>query len=113
VTEYTALDYDPFDGDFGDSGDHLFQDKMVRAKKEHKCSHCLGPIVAGETYRSRREVSWSEFFCFKWCAACCEAMVFELKAESLGEEEEIFPFESRRNLNNKAEITESSRSESA
>lgn len=76
--EMTALDYDPFDGDFGRPGDRLLSDKLVTAKKEHSCFHCEGPIQPGTRYRSRAEIVEGSFTVFKWCEPCCEAMVTEL-----------------------------------
>lgn len=97
--EFSPLQYDPFEGDFGDQGDRVFSDALVNARKQHICSHCCGPIALGEQYRRRREKSDGEMRTWKWCAACCIAMVEEMRNEYLDEDEDEpedeFPFVTR------------------
>lgn len=99
------LDYDPFQGDFGVPGDRTLSDSMVKARKAHQCSHCAGPIVAGETYRARSDIADGDLMTWKWCALCCAAMVEE-SAETEDEAKvPSFPFEKRYAI---ARTTESS-----
>jgi len=70
------LKYDPFAGDFGGSDDKLFSDKMVVARKFHRCACniCNGDIHKGERHRAIREKFDGEMTTHRFCAACCEAM---------------------------------------
>ena len=97
--QLTPMDYDPFDGDFGAPGDTVLSDAMVKARKPHECSHCNGQISVGETHRSRYEKSDGEMRKWRWCAACCEAMVKEMEAYYAEEEpEDPYPFQHRHGL---------------
>ena len=71
------LSFDPFAGDYGGAGsnDGVLSDKLVKGRKTHKCHTCDGPIAVGERHRNRSEVYDGEFMSFRWCAACCKAMV--------------------------------------
>lgn len=89
----SPLDYNPFEGDFGEPGDRTLRDKMVRAKKAHTCSNCKGPIVIGEHHRSRTELSDGSIMQFRWCALCCDAMVKEI--QEFNEGEPTLPFYER------------------
>ena len=91
--EATPLDYDPFQGDFGDQSDRMLSDCMVKARKPHKCSHCCGPIAVGERHRSRSDIADGEFMSWRWCGKCCAAMVAEMCGED--EDEPTYPFEAR------------------
>lgn len=92
----SPLDYDPFQGDFGDQGDRTLSDRMVMARGTYKCSHCRGPILIGEEHRSRSDIADGEFMSWRWCAACCAAMVAEMYGED--EDEATYPFEARARL---------------
>ena len=76
----SPLSCDPFEGDFGDQGDITLSDKMVVAKKEHKCVWCHGTIKIGEIYRSRTDKIDGELNSYHWCPACCAAMVADIKS---------------------------------
>lgn len=96
---YTALDYDPYEGDFGDSGDKIFSDKLVKARKEHQCSHCGNAIAKDTTYRYRAEVYDGTLHAIKWCGECCNAMVQELVNDADIDDKwdgESYPFQERR-----------------
>lgn len=44
--------------------------KMIRARKQHKCCECRGPILPGSTYENARSVydgRWAEH---KTCSVC-------------------------------------------
>lgn len=76
--EDDCLACDPFEGDFGGSGDAdaILQDKMVKAAKFHecKCHLCAGSIQKGERHRYRVEIYDGEMETFRWCEECCAAM---------------------------------------
>lgn len=92
----TPLDFDPFEGDFGDQGDRSLSDAMVKARKAHACSHCGGPIAVGETYRSRSDIADGDLMRWKWCAICCAAMVEQMSVLDDNERDEMrFPFDER------------------
>jgi len=98
--QYKPTDYDPFDGDFGDCGDTILSDKMVKGRKEHNCGHCKGLIEKGEMHRNLNAKFEGQLMSYRWCADCCTAMVKELEIrdtefEFEGEE---FPFETRLDL---------------
>ena len=80
--EFSPLGYDPFDGD--DYASVVFLDKMVKAKKEHKCCHCHEKIIVDEAHRKLVEKFDGEMVVTRWCAKCCKAMVEDLKAEAEG-----------------------------
>ena len=44
----TVLEFDPFEGDFGEQADTVFSDKIVKVRKGRHCSHCGTQIVVGE-----------------------------------------------------------------
>lgn len=77
-SEYTPLDYDPFAGDDGE--ERVLQDAMVKARKQNKCFHCADTINVGDIHRARRAVYEDEMMSWRWCAACCAAMVVEMNA---------------------------------
>lgn len=97
MADISPLDYNPFEGDFGEPGDRTLSDAMVCARKEHACTHCEGPIAIGETYRSRSDIIDGSLMRAKWCALCCDAMVAELRElwGADGDSEPSYPFETR------------------
>lgn len=48
---------------------HLSETKPT-ARKAHRCSTCLGPISAGETYRREKLIADDGPYEWKTCAAC-------------------------------------------
>ena len=96
TTTLSPLDFDPFQGDFGNRGDRVLNDAMVKARKPHTCFHCNGPIAVGEMHRSRSDIADGEFMSFRWCAECCQAMVDEMAGEDSDDVE--YPFEARHGL---------------
>lgn len=92
-----ALDFDPFEGDFGVPGDRTLEDKMVCARKEHVCFHCCGPIAVGELHRSRRDIADGQLMAFRWCAACCNAMAAQMDADDDEDDDDAsdYPYEER------------------
>lgn len=98
LPQYKPTDYDPFDGDFGDCGDTIFNDKMVKGRKEYICVHCKGEIKKGEIYRNLNAKFDGQLMSYRWCAGCCDAMVKELEIRDNEFEGEEFPFETRLDL---------------
>jgi hypothetical protein len=100
--QFSPLDFNPFEGDFGSPGDRTLSDRMMKARKPHACTHCAGPIAVGESYRRRCDIEDDEMMLAKWCALCCAAMVEELNlmhgSDDVDEDdsaEDRFPFEER------------------
>lgn len=73
--EELALQFNPFDGDFGAPGDIVLSDKIVTARKEGPCSHCGCAICKGERVRSMSAKFDGQLMSYRWCALCCAAMV--------------------------------------
>lgn len=70
-----ALEFDPFQGDFGEQGDREISDKIVTAKKDHaECSCCRAPIKAGTKNRVKVEIYEREMMTHRWCQDCTAAM---------------------------------------
>lgn len=76
---FTALDFNPFEGDFGEPGDRTLRDALVTARKQHECTHCGGTISAGQKHRSRTDVICGDLLSYRWCSLCCDAMLIELQ----------------------------------
>lgn len=72
--ESKALKYYPFDGDFGESGDRIFSNKMVNCRKAHWCFECDDEIQIGGRARRLTHMFDGEVHTAHWCYACCEAM---------------------------------------
>jgi hypothetical protein len=57
-------DYDP---------PKVFRAGLVkRARKQHRCDECNGPILAGESYKKRGGVWQETFETYRQCALCVE-----------------------------------------
>lgn len=101
LPKYKPTDYDPFDGDFGECGDKIFSDKMVKGRKDYTCGHCKGAIAKGQIHRSLNAKFYGELTMYRWCADCCSAMIKELEIRDTEFDEyegEEFPFEARLDL---------------
>ena len=70
-----ALTFDAFEGDFGYGDECTIKNKIVKAKKEHKCHNCNEKILKGEKNRIMVEKVNGELMTFRWCALCCVAMI--------------------------------------
>jgi hypothetical protein len=70
---------DPFEGDYGGSGDSdaVLSDRIVTARKESVCHTCAQKAIPGTRVRRRSEVYDGEFMRFSWCEKCCKAMASE------------------------------------
>ncbi len=69
-----ALDFDPFDGDFGDGNDRSLRDKIVKTRKRSKCSHCAELIAVNQLTRARTDVIEGSMMSWRWCQTCTELM---------------------------------------
>jgi hypothetical protein len=58
--------------DYDDDRPEFFSEMVVRARKQHRCTECFGPIFSGETYK-RRSGKWDgEFRDYPECYLCME-----------------------------------------
>lgn len=73
MNESAILNFDPFEGDFGEPGDTVLSNKMVTARKAGPCSHCAHGIQPGERVRSMT-AKFGDFMSYRWCAGCCAVM---------------------------------------
>jgi uncharacterized CHY-type Zn-finger protein len=71
----SALKFDPFAGDDGDS--RVLSDRIVTTRKEHKCHNCFQEFQAGQVSRHRVEVFDGELMEFRWCGECTHAMTLD------------------------------------
>lgn len=72
--ESAALEFDPFEGDFGDQSDRVLSNKFVNVRKPGACSHCGFEIIKGERARSMSAKFDGQLMAYRWCALCCAAM---------------------------------------
>lgn len=72
--ETEVLEYDPFEGDFGDQGDTVFKDRIVKARSEHSCSMCSDKVTVGEVHRYIAAKFDGQLMTYRYCHACCDAM---------------------------------------
>lgn len=78
-----CLDFDAFQGDFGAMDHHVFENKIVAARKEHECFGCGQQIKKGEKHRLLKEKSDGDMNTFRWCGNCCIAMILDMAGHSL------------------------------
>jgi len=71
-----CIDFDPFEGDFGDEGDHLFKDQVVIGRKSYTCENCGREIIKGEPQRVIVCKSDGELFTHRYCEKCCKLMAY-------------------------------------
>lgn len=69
-----CLACDPFAGDFGEPGDRLLSDKIVKVRKVGVCQICEGDVAVGTFARRRSEIFDGELERFSFCESCCIAM---------------------------------------
>lgn len=72
--ENACLDTDPFDGDFGDPGDRVLQDKIVTTRKPKACGCCRQTTKVGERTRSIVAIFDGQLMRYRFCSECCYAM---------------------------------------
>lgn len=82
-----VLEFDPFDGDFGEQGDTVLSDKVVKVRKERTCSHCDSLVKIGEYARSMSAKFDGELMSYTWCSECCDLMHTIVVSEENDDEE--------------------------
>lgn len=87
-----ALRFNPFPDDFGEQGDKILQDKIVKSRKAHDCHHCKGGILKGDLVRSRTDVFDGEIATYRWCNTCTSLMARLDDEEAEQELEERIPY---------------------
>lgn len=81
-----VLEFDPFDGDFGEQSDKVFSDNIVKARKERGCSHCSTKVQKGDYVRSMSAKFDGELMSYTWCSECCDLMHTIIVSEDSDEE---------------------------
>lgn len=82
-----VLEFDPFEGDFGDQGDLVLSDKVVKVRKERTCSHCGSLVKIGEYARSMSAKFYGELMSYTWCTECINLMHSIVVSEESDDEE--------------------------
>lgn len=72
-----ALEFDLFDGDFGEPGDSELTNKIVRGRQKYRCFVCEGEILPGEFHRYS-VWKFGEIVTYRCCNECCKAMVISV-----------------------------------
>ena len=72
--ESACLNANPFEGDFGEPGDRILQDKIVTTRKPAQCGCCHGTTEVGERTRSIKAVFDGQLMSYRFCSECCHAM---------------------------------------
>lgn len=71
---HEALKYNPFEGDFGDVGDRILRDKIVRFRKSRTCHCCAQEVKPGTQGRSLTMLWMSDGpMSYAYCHDCTEA----------------------------------------
>lgn len=70
-----CLRVDPFEGSFGKTTDTRLKDKIAIARKSGPCSMCGSEIQPKEKIRIAAYIIDGELHSYRWCSACCAAMV--------------------------------------
>ena len=69
--EINAMSVDPLMDEYEEDGDHIFDDKIVTARKTWQCMFCEQPIIPGQRHRYRRSVVGGDvFIVYRWCIPC-------------------------------------------
>ena len=90
-----ALSFDLFEGDFGDQGDKILRDKIVKARKPGECHICGQQVKPGTMIRSLT-ARWAAdgLMSYRTCAECTEACA-RSKAGEYDDETEDDPVDAR------------------
>jgi len=76
-----ALDFDLFEGDFGEPGDSCLSNKIVTGRGVYSCHICAGNIQKGEVHLSAAYRFSGELHSYRVCNACCIAMVASVTSD--------------------------------
>lgn len=83
--EEACLDTNPFEGDFGEPGDRVLQDKIVTTRKPAVCGCCRGTTEIGERTRSIKAIFGGQLMSYRFCSECCHAMARSWDEDDDGE----------------------------
>lgn len=72
--QHAVLSYHLFQDDFGLSTDVIFKDRLVRCRTNHRCHHCGGWALAGQTARYHVGKYDGDVRSYYFCLHCCDAM---------------------------------------
>lgn len=87
-----VIEYDPFEGDFGDGTERTLRDEVGVAGRRGGCRCCGQPILKGEIVRVIKKVDSEGFYGGRCCVQCCEAMAkvsFALRG-GFGDDDEAY-----------------------
>lgn len=87
--EENVLNYNPFEGDFGEPGDITFKDRLITSRKEHRCIYCCNKINKGDTYRKIVSKFSGELMTHRYCKQCCDAMAISWRDEGRAIEKRV------------------------
>ncbi|UJL36153.1 IST3 family protein [Pantoea agglomerans] len=90
-----ALDFDLFQGDFGDQDDVELSNKIVTGRKKYTCFVCYGDIQPEEIHRSMVCKFDGELMTYRCCNICCKAMVVSVNGDYLETEDGEDPIDAR------------------
>ena len=76
-----ALDFDLFEGDFGEPGDSELSNRIVKGRGIYRCHVCEGEIAKGEIQRSTVWKFSGELMSYRCCNACCIAMASSVSCD--------------------------------
>lgn len=72
--EYLVLQYPLFQDDFGEPGDVVMKDRIVRGRKEFTCCECGDTIDIGTLQRYHVGKYGGDLLTYRFCEQCCVAM---------------------------------------
>lgn len=93
-----SLDFNLFEGDFGDSSDTQLTNKIVKVRKEHECHICSNKTQVGSYARYDVWIFDGEFMKYYVCQDCLDAIV-QYENEEYDDEDKYDPIEKRYMLN--------------
>jgi hypothetical protein len=76
-----ALDFDLFQGDFGEPGDSELQNGIVKGRKPYQCFICAGEILKGEIHRRAVWKFDGELHTYRCCNTCCVCMISSMNGD--------------------------------
>lgn len=97
-----ALDFDLFQGDFGEPADTELSNEIVLGRKIYTCFICCEEIQPGEIHRSAKWKFDGDLMSYRCCNACCRAMVQSVNGDYLETELGEDPIDARYALGEKA-----------
>lgn len=79
MNENVILNYNLFDGDFGNQDDKVLKNKIVTTRKKHEkaCHICMGDILKFELSRVETDIFEGKIETYRVCHKCCEAISYD------------------------------------